>query len=66
MHGKDGMPPTDPRILGAEMPVGQGVVDFAALLTELKKLNYDRYIIIEREITGDQQTEDILCAKKYF
>ena len=66
MHGKDGMHPTDPRILGAEMPVGQGVVDFAALLTELKKLNYDRYIIIEREITGDQQTEDILCAKKYF
>lgn len=65
-HGKDGVPPTDPRVLGAEKPVGEGKVDFYAVFKELKKLGYDRYIIIEREITGDQQTEDILKAKKYF
>ncbi len=66
VHGKDGMPPTDPRALGKEMPVGEGMVDFYAMFRELKKLGYDRYIIIEREITGEKQVEDILKAKKYF
>lgn len=65
-HGKDGVPPTDPRVLGAETPVGEGKVDFYSVFRELKKLNYDRYIIIEREISGDKQTEDVLKAKKYF
>ncbi len=66
IHGKDGMPPTDPRILGKEMPVGEGRVDFYSMLKELKNLGYSRYIIIEREISGEKQIEDILMAKKYF
>ena len=66
VHGKDGMPPTDPRKLGEEKPVGEGRVDFYSMFKELKELGYDRYIIIEREISGDKQTEDVLKAKKYF
>jgi len=63
-HGKDGVVPTDPRVLGAETPVGEGMVDFYKVFKKLKELGYNRFITIEREITGDKQTEDILKAKK--
>lgn len=66
IHGKDGLPPTDPRELGKEMPIGEGGVDFPKLFAELKKVGYDRYITIEREITGEEQINDILKAKEYF
>ena len=66
IHGKDGLPPTDPRELGRETPIGEGRVDFPALFKELKRLGYDRYITIEREISGEKQIEDILKAKRYF
>lgn len=66
IHGKDGLPPTDPRELGKETPIGEGMVDFEKLFTKLMELGYDRYITIEREIAGEKQKEDILKAKKYF
>ena len=66
IHGKDGLPPTDPKELGKEMPIGEGMVDFPKLFKELKKQGYDRYITIEREITGEEQIRDILKAKEYF
>jgi len=66
IHGKDGLPPIDPRELGRETPIGEGRVDFPALFKELKNIGYDRYITIEREISGEKQIEDILKAKKYF
>ena len=66
IHGKDGLPPTDPRELGKETPIGEGRVDFPKLFAELKKVGYDRYITIEREITGEEQINDILKAKEYF
>ncbi|MBQ4629669.1 MAG: sugar phosphate isomerase/epimerase [Clostridia bacterium] len=66
VHGKDGCPPTDPRVLGEEKAVGEGMVDFYAVFKKLKELGYDRYITIEREITGEKQAEDILKAKDYF
>lgn len=66
VHGKDGMLPTDPRNLGVETPVGQGRVDFKAVFAKLKALGYDRFITIEREITGEQQKIDILSAKAYL
>ncbi len=66
IHGKDGVPPTNPRQLGAEMPVGKGEVDFPALFKRLKGLGYNRYIIIERETTGEEQVRDIILAKEYF
>ncbi len=66
MHGKDGVLPHDPRVLGEEKPVGQGMVDFPKALAMLKKLGYDRFITIEREITGEEQKRDILQAKDYL
>ncbi|MDD6308939.1 MAG: sugar phosphate isomerase/epimerase [Clostridia bacterium] len=66
IHGKDGVLPTDPRQIGKEMPVGQGMVDFPKVFEILKGLGYDRFVTIEREITGEQQLKDILMAKAYF
>jgi len=66
VHGKDGLLPTDPRKLGVETPVGQGRVDFPAVIAKLKALGYDRFITIEREITGEQQKKDIQEAKAFF
>ncbi len=66
MHGKDGVLPTDPRALGKETPAGQGMVDFPKVFEMLKELGYDRFVTIEREISGEQQTKDILMAKEYF
>lgn len=66
IHGKDGMPPSDPRILGEEKNIGEGMVDFRAMLAKLKELGYDRYITIERELDDDAQLKEILRAKDYF
>lgn len=66
IHGKDGTLPTDPRQLGKEMPAGKGMVDFPKAFEMLRDLGYDRFVTIEREITGEQQTKDILMAKEYF
>ncbi len=66
VHGKDGCPPTDPRTLGEEKCVGEGMVDFYKMFSKLKELGYDRYITIEREISGEKQIEDIIKAKTYF
>jgi len=64
-HFKDGLPPTDPDRLGAEVPIGQGNVDFQKVIKLLKGLGYDRYITIEREISGSGLS-DILEAIKYI
>lgn len=66
LHAKDGRYPTNGHDLGAETPVGQGKVDFPALFQKLHGLGYDGYVTIEREISGDQQTRDILEAKAYL
>ena len=63
VHGKDGCYPTNGHDLGAETPMGQGRVDFPALLKGLHALGYDGCITIEREIEGDQQAVDILAAR---
>ncbi|MGI5878459.1 MAG: sugar phosphate isomerase/epimerase family protein [Christensenellales bacterium] len=62
LHVKDGEYPTDPRRLGKEMPVGQGRVDFPAVLRKLDALGFSGPLIIEREIRGPQQIEDIRSA----
>lgn len=66
MHGKDGCLPTDPHHLGEETAVGKGMVDFPAIFKKFKEIGYDRYVVIEREIGGDQQVKDILSAKEYL
>ena len=66
VHGKDGVYPTSGNDLGDEKKIGDGKVDFKALLATLKSLGYNGNIIIEREISGDAQIKDILHAKQYF
>ena len=66
IHAKDGFYPVNGRELGAEARIGDGKVDFTALFRKLKELGYDSYVTIEREIDGEQQTEDIRYAKKYL
>lgn len=63
VHVKDGKYPTNGRRLGEETPVGEGLVNFPVLIDKLIKYNYKGPLIIEREITGPQQKEDILKAK---
>ena len=59
VHVKDGLYPTGPMDLGREVKVGEGKVDFAALLRRLHELGYGGELIIEREIHGEQQAKDI-------
>lgn len=66
IHAKDGRYPTNGHDLGQETRIGEGKVDFKALIQKLYELGYDSYITIEREISGEQQTEDIRHAKKYL
>lgn len=66
IHGKDGCYPTDGKHLGKEMPIGQGSVNYPAFIKKLKAIGYNGPITIEREITGEQQTKDILMAKEYL
>lgn len=59
IHVKDGMPPTRPDALGPECALGEGVVDFPKFFQKLRELGYDRFLTLEREITGPQQRADI-------
>ena len=63
VHAKDGCYPTDGRMLGKETPLGEGMVNFPALIKGLQTLGYDGAITIEREISGEQQIADIIKAK---
>ena len=66
VHVKDGVPPTDCYALGSEKALGDGVVDFPRFMKKLRSLGYDRFLTIEREISGPQQKKDILMAKEYI
>ncbi len=66
LHAKDGFYPTNGHELGKECRLGDGKVDFKGVLTKLHELGFDRYITIEREISGEQQAKDIEYAKNYL
>ncbi|NLG51995.1 MAG: sugar phosphate isomerase/epimerase [Chloroflexi bacterium] len=66
VHVKDGCYPTNGRELGRETPVGEGLVDFPVLLDKLASYGFRGPLIIEREISGPQQKEDILKAKAFL
>lgn len=63
VHVKDGCWPTDGWRLGRETPLGEGLVNFPLVMKKLKALGYDGALTIEREISGEKKTEDILRAK---
>ena len=64
VHAKDGEYPTEPGRLGVEKPLGEGRVDFPRFVGKLKSLGYAGSLTIEREISGEQQIEDIKNAIK--
>ena len=64
VHVKDGKWPTDGWNLGEETALGEGKVNFPAVMAKLKQIGYDGVLTIEREISGEKQIEDILKAKK--
>jgi L-ribulose-5-phosphate 3-epimerase len=66
IHAKDGLFPTDPKILGKEVPIGEGKANFPVLIHRLKELNYAGPVTIEREISGPQQMDDIRQSKAYL
>jgi sugar phosphate isomerase/epimerase len=66
VHAKDGEYPTNGRELGVEKALGQGRVNFPALLAKLKALGYRGALTIEREISGPQQVADIRAGKAFL
>ena len=66
VHAKDGFYPTNGYDLGEEVRVGEGKVDFPRFLRELKAHGFDGSLTIEREITGEQQTRDIVATQAYL
>lgn len=63
VHVKDGCWPTDGWRLGHETALGDGLVNFPEVMKKLKALHYDGALTIEREISGDEQTRDIIRAR---
>jgi L-ribulose-5-phosphate 3-epimerase len=65
LHAKDGNYPTDPYLLGKEVPIPGGEVNFPEIISFLKKLNFNGSIIIECEFS-ERNNEYILKTKKYL
>ena len=64
-HIKDGFFPTDGMYLGRECRAGDGKANIPSVVKKLiAEYNYEGPFTIEREISGDQQTADIIHAKK--
>jgi L-ribulose-5-phosphate 3-epimerase len=66
VHAKDGMYPTDPDRLGVEMRIGDGAVQWPALVKKLEGLGYRGPYTIEREVSGEEQKRDIAYAVSYL
>ena len=66
VHAKDGAYPDSGDQLGPEKPLGEGQVDFPALIARLKDLGYESTLTIEREITGPQQIKDIKAGSDFL
>ena len=62
-HIKDGFYPTEGSHLGKEAKAGEGKAQIPAVIRRLKEMEYDGPYIIEREISGEKQIEDIIHAK---
>ncbi len=59
VHCKDAKWPTELGQWGIETPLGEGDVCIDKFLTKLKEIGYGGPLIIEREITGEEQQADI-------
>jgi len=65
LHAKDGHYPTNPKLLGEEVPIPQGIVNFPAIISYLKEINFKGEIIIECEISG-QNKDYIIKTRDYL
>jgi sugar phosphate isomerase/epimerase len=62
VHCKDGVGPSAPGKLGLETPLGEGEVGMDRFVAKLREIGYRGPLIIEREIVGAAQREDIRHA----
>jgi L-ribulose-5-phosphate 3-epimerase len=60
VHCKDGVWPdkSKPEALGTEMPLGEGAVGMDRFVATLKKVGYRGALVIEREVSLDQDPDD--------
>lgn len=65
LHAKDGNYPTNPYELGKEVPIPTGEVDFPAVISYLKKLDFAGSITIECEL-AKKKNDYILKTKDYL
>jgi sugar phosphate isomerase/epimerase len=65
LHAKDGTYPVNPNELGKEVPIPGGEVDFPAVISFLKKLDFKGSITIEYELAG-RNNDYILKTKEYL
>jgi len=64
---KDGLYPVDPRNLGREVQIGQGMVNFPTFLKKLQASAYKGPVIIEREASdGPQWEKDVRWSRDYL
>lgn len=62
-HCKDGLYPTTGTELGQEVALGDGKADMPLVVKKLRELGYQGPLVIEREISGEEQTRDIVKAR---
>ena len=65
-HIKDGLYPTCGKRLGKEVKVGEGMANLPEVIKRLDAVGYEGNYVIEREISGEQQTKDIIDTVKYL
>ena len=65
-HIKDGLYPTGGRSLGKEVKVGDGMANVPEVIKRLRAAGYTGNYVIEREISGEEQTRDIVATVAYL
>ncbi len=66
IHAKDGTPPTSGDYLGHEVRVGEGSTRYPEFIKKLLDGGFTGDLIIEREISGEQQAIDIRKTINYL
>ncbi len=69
VHGKDAKwaePDKVGKEWGTEVPLAEGDAQWEKIIVKLKEIGYTGPITIEREISGDQQIEDVKKAKAFL
>lgn len=65
-HIKDAFYPISGKSLGREVKVGEGMANIPEVIKRLKAVGYTGNYIIEREISGEKQTKDIIDTIAYL